>query len=196
MKEFTELRRKAREKRDKAIAQARSDYAETLTKIATLEQDLTGKEMSSHRKISECIERVIPTDREFTTTDIMTALEALDPGRVWRMASIVNHLSRLRQRGLVRRVRKAHGTEQAVYARLGVKSDPRPFQDMTLLQVIKATLAAGPLRQTEIVVSMLEAGYDTTMTPQALRNAVGAELQKDKAAFVKVDGKWAANTRG
>ena len=59
---------------------------------------------------------------------------------------------------------------------------------MTLLPVIKATLAAGPMRQTEIAVSLLEAGYDTTMTPQALRNAVGIELQKD-ATFVKTDKK-------
>lgn len=192
MKEFIELRRKAREKRDKAIAQVRADYAEMLTKIATLEQDLTGKEMSSHRKISECIERVIPTDREFTTTDIMTALEALDSGRIWRMNSIINHLSRLRQRGLVRRVRKAHKTEPAVYARLGVQTEPRPFQDMTLPQVIKATLAAGPMNTTEITVAIREVGYDTTMTPQALRNAVGVELRKD-AEFVKTDGKWAVN---
>ena len=43
MNAFTELRRQAKEKRDKAIGQARADYADTLVKIATLEQDLLGR---------------------------------------------------------------------------------------------------------------------------------------------------------
>ena len=52
-------------------------YADTLVRIAALEQDLLGKEHSSSRKVSACIESVIPTDRTSTTVDIMTALEAL-----------------------------------------------------------------------------------------------------------------------
>lgn len=189
MEAFNELRRQARLKRDKAIAQARRDYSDTLVRIAALEQDLLGRELSSHRKISASIERVIPTDREFTTVDILTGLEALDPGRVWRKRSVDSHISRLRERGLVRRLRKAHGTEPALYARLGVQVAPRPFEDMTMREVIRTVLADKPLTQTELVVAMLEAGYETTMTPQALRNAVGVELRKD-GEFRKTDGKW------
>jgi hypothetical protein len=36
MKEFIELRRKAKEKRDKTIEKVRSDYGETLTRIQVL----------------------------------------------------------------------------------------------------------------------------------------------------------------
>jgi len=145
MKEFIALRAKAREKRDRLINEARRDYEETLTRIAALEQDLLGKDVSSHRKISVCIERVIPTDREFTTVDVVSALEALDPGRVWRKRSIDSHISRMRERGLLRRVRKArngsNACEPAVYVRRGVEVGPRPFQDMTLQAVIKSMLA-------------------------------------------------------
>jgi hypothetical protein len=189
MEAFAELRRQARLKRDKAIDQARRDYAETLARIAGLEQDLLGREMSGHHKISACIERVIPTDREFTAVDILTGLEAMDPGRIWRKRSVDSHISRLRKRGIVRRISRSRGSEPAVYARLGVQVAPRPFQDMTMREVIRTVLAEKPLTQTELVVAMLESGYYTTMTRQALRNAVGMELRKD-GEFRKADGKW------
>ncbi len=178
-----------REKRDKAIALARSDYEATLVQIATLEQDLLGKESSRHKQISACVESVIPRDRSFSTVDVMTSLEALDPGRVWRKRSVDSHISRLRERGLVRRMRKAKGTEPAVYVRVGATVPKLAFEDMTLPEVIRAVLDR-PMTQTELAVRMLEAGYDTTMEPRALRNAVGVELRK--GGFRSEAGKWAA----
>jgi len=103
MEAFNELRRHAREKRDKAIASVRDEYAATLVRIAALEQDLLGREPSTHKTIAGCINRVLPSDRPFTTVDVMTALEALDPGRVWRKRSVDSHISRLRERGVMRR---------------------------------------------------------------------------------------------
>ena len=97
--------------------------------------------MSGHHKISACIERVIPTDREFTAVDILTGLEAMDPGRIWRKRSVDSHISRLRKRGIVRRISRSRGSEPAVYARLGVQVAPRPFQDMTMREVIRTVLA-------------------------------------------------------
>jgi hypothetical protein len=186
MNEFIALRARARQKRDKLIASARREYAQTLVQIAALEQDLLGKESSRHKRVSASVESVIPSDRTFTTVDVMTALEALDPGRVWRKRSVDNHLSRLRERGLVRRIKKSRTNEPAVYARVGVQVAPLPFQDLTLGQVIKAVLVR-PMTATELVVAMLEAGYETSMTPNALRNAVGVELRK---AFKRDGAKW------
>ncbi|MDP6558243.1 MAG: hypothetical protein QGG71_26505 [Pirellulaceae bacterium] len=189
MKEFSALRTKARERRDKAIKRARDEYAETLVRIANLEQDLVGRDSSTHLKISEAIERVIPDDRTFTTVDVIAGLEALDPGRVWRKRSIDNHISRLRDKGLVRRIKKSKNTEPAVYARMGVEVEAVPFEDMTLPEVIAATLAE-PMTQTELVVAIMEAGYDTTMSRRALRDAVGMELRKARKRFSADHGKW------
>lgn len=192
MNEFTQLRRRAQEKRDRLVNQAKAEYAETLTRIAALEQDLLGRDLSTHRKVSASIESVIPSDRPFTTVDIMTALAALDPSRDWRKRSVDGHLSRLRERGLVTRLKKSKNTQPAVYIRTGVPVDPLPFPDMTLAEVVAATLATRPMTQTEIVVSILEAGYETTMEPKALRNAVGTELRKGER--FRVDGgKWMAD---
>lgn len=44
MEAFTQLRKHALAKRDKAIAAARNEYAETLTRISALEQDLLGRD--------------------------------------------------------------------------------------------------------------------------------------------------------
>jgi hypothetical protein len=189
MDTFIKLRQHAREKRDKAINQIRAEYALTLTKIAELEQDINGAQPAKYRTVSSCIASVIPSDRTFTTVDVMTALEALDAGRVWRKRSIDNHIWRMRERGLVRRIRKARGLEPAVYARTGVETEPLPFEDMTLVEVMNAVLGQRSLRVTELTVAMLEGGYQTTMRPKALRDAVGVELRRGR--FSKDErGRW------
>jgi hypothetical protein len=185
--EFNALRARARNLRDKAIADARSEYEYQLTQIAKLEQDLLGKVSSRYRKISAAIESVIPSDRTFTTVDIMTALEALDPRRAWRKRSIDNHLSRLRQRGLVRRVKRASIHEPAVYARAEAPVKPVPFEDMTLIEVVGKALTK-PMTTTEICVAILEAGYQTEMSRNNLRNHVTRLLSRN--GYKSEDGKW------
>jgi len=45
------------------------------------------------------------------------------------------------------------------------------------------------MTQTELVVTMLEAGYQTSMNPKKLRDAVGVRLRE--GAFAETGGKWA-----
>jgi len=192
MQEFGSLRTAARKKRDAAIRKARDEYAETLRRIAELEQDILGRDPSSHRSISSCIESVSPSDRTFTTVDIMAGLEALDSGRVWRKRSVDNHISRLRDRGILRRLRKSRNTEPAVYVRADVETEPLAFEDMTLPQVVEAMLSERPLTQTELVVAMLEGGYETSMVHKTLRDAVGVALRGDPKRFKSDGRKWIA----
>lgn len=189
MNEFTILRQRAREKRDKAIDLIRKQYADTLQKIAVLEQDMTGRLPADHRSMASCIEAVIPTDREFTTRDIMASLEAMDTNRDWSMRGIVSHISTLRERGLVKRLRKSKNTEPAVYVRIGVEVKPEPFQDMTLVEVVAQVLGDGPLTLTELAVRILEQGYVTTMRKPGLRTAIGTVLRKNPQ-FREQGGKW------
>ncbi|MEX2187324.1 MAG: hypothetical protein WD875_11035 [Pirellulales bacterium] len=174
MREFNQLRALARGKRDKIVAAARADYEATLVQIAKLEQDLLGKVSSRYRKISAAIESVIPSDRTFTTADILAGLEAMDPGRVWRKRSIDSHLSRLRERGLVKRLRKATLRERAVYARadLGTEGESRPLREYIGDVLVK------PMTVTEVAVAVVEAGYRTTMKGRGLRNHVARELRE------------------
>jgi predicted transcriptional regulator len=188
MKEFEALRRKARERRDNAILRARNEFETTLLNIAKLEQDLLGRDVSNHKRISACISSVIP-DRAFTTHDILVALKAADPTRNWRARSIDNYIARLRTKGILRRIRKSKGRERAIYVREGIKYDPLPFEDMKLVEVIAQVLGDRSMTQTELVVCMLEAGYDTQRKPNALREAVGQMMRADERFVVK-GGKW------
>lgn len=142
MNPFVELRKQALEKRNTAIALAKSDYEQRLIQIAKLERELTGN-YRRYRKVTSCVEQVIPVDREFSTQDIMVALEALDNTRTWRKDGVDKHLSKMRQLGLIQRVRKPRNNEPAIYVRAGVATKDRPFQDMTLVDVMAHVLKDG-----------------------------------------------------
>jgi hypothetical protein len=141
--------------------------------------------------MASCINQLTPTDRTFTTVDIMAGLEAMDPGKVWRKRSVDSQIQVLRDKGLVKRIKRSKGTEPAVYARIEVPTEPLPFQDLNLADVVAEVLKAEPLTQTEIVVTMLEAGYETTMGQKALRDAVGLALRRAPERFTVQGRKWA-----
>jgi len=81
MNEFMALRAKARQRRDDEIAKAHQDYAESLAKIAELEQQLLGKPDPKALELSAAVERVIPRDEPFNCDNVMASLESLDPSR-------------------------------------------------------------------------------------------------------------------
>lgn len=191
MKAFNDIRAEARRKRDAAIKKARDEYERTLADIARLEQDILGRDFSDHRTLSSMMNAVIPTDRPFTTLDILSAVEAMDSGRVWRKRTVDHHIARLRDKGILRRIRKSNGTERALYAHKDCKTEPRPFEDMRLPEVIADVLGDRSMTQTEIAVAMLEQGYDTTMGKKALRDAVGVMLRDGEQFFSGEGGKWA-----
>lgn len=190
MEAFTEIRRKAMEKRDKAIATARAEYAETLSRIAAIEQDILGRDSSSHKSISSAVYQILPQDRPFTLDDLMASLEGIDPGRLWRRRSVDSVVFRLRERGILRRLRRSKKTDPAIYVRVGVKVEPRPFENMTIKEVAAKLLAEKPMSQTELVMAMLDAGYETTQPARSLRNAVGVVLRGEPKLFKRDGEKW------
>jgi hypothetical protein len=90
--QFSELRARARDPRDKALAQVRAEYEETLSQIAELEQRLAGKPSPDKQKLSAAVESVIPRVEQFCTADLLRSLETLDPGRVWPKSSVLRHM--------------------------------------------------------------------------------------------------------
>ncbi len=191
MKEINALRKRAIERRNRAIAKARADYKATLTRLAELEQDLYGIKPVAHKTVAACIDSVIPSDRAFTTADVMAGLEALDNGREWRKRSIDNHLSRLRERGIVKRVKRARKGNLAIYARADLDMEPVAFQDMELWEVMALILRDSdePMTAIELTVALIEAGYETSMTRQHLRNTVGRMLA-ERGEFERDGEAW------
>jgi hypothetical protein len=185
--EFNNLRQRARAKRDKALAEIKAEYAYQLTQIAKLEQDLLGKVSSRYHKISAAIESVIPRDRSFSVLDIFTALEALDPRRPWRRRSVDNHLTRLRERGIIRRIRRSTIHEPALYVRAEHAPPPGPMDDKSLFQAIGQVHKA-PMSTTEILIAVVEAGYNSTMSRNNLRNAIAGLMRRH--GYKADAGRW------
>jgi hypothetical protein len=65
--EFTALRARAKDKRDKGVAILNTEHQANLRAIAQLEQDLYGSQSSRHKKVSECVKQVIPRATPSTT---------------------------------------------------------------------------------------------------------------------------------
>ena len=64
-------------------------------------------------------------------------------------------------------------------------------ESRTTGQVVYAVLSEkGPMTRSELVACMMEAGYQTTQAPKALRDSVGLVLRKDGERFRKVGVKW------
>lgn len=186
MKEFNALRAKARDRRDKALADIRKEYEATLVQIAALEQDLLGKVSTRYRKISTAIESLIPREGSFSTHDIMAGLEAIDPTRNWRKRSLDSYLSRLRDKGIIKRVRRATIHEPALYAMADTDVASKA-DDRTLVQFIRAVLSH-PMTTTEVTVAVLEAGFHTAMTRKNLRSTISRELKADGCRCL--GGRW------
>jgi hypothetical protein len=185
--EFMALRTRARINRDKAIEAIRRDYEVALEKIATLEQELLGQSTNRLTRVGAAIESVIPLEADFTTTDLLAALETAHSHRAWYKRSVDAHVNRLRERGLIRRVRGAKSNEPAVYVRVALPVRGTQVEDGSLLQAIGNALVR-PMNSSEVTVAVLEAGYQTKMTKSNLRYNVAKVLKR--GGFKQDGGKW------
>lgn len=132
---------------------------------------------------------MIPRTDTFTYLDIVKSLESLDPGRVWKERTIHCHLSKLREKGVIRRLKRATQSSYTVYVRAEVPVMIQPLDDMPLREVIRSVLTR-PMTAGEIMVAVTEAGYRSVMAPRKLQMHVGAVLRK--GGFTKVGERWAA----
>lgn len=192
MNQFSTLRALARQNRDKVIERAQADYEQRLIVINKLERELTGGVTYRYQKLTACVEHAIPTDREFTIVDVMTALLALDDSRRWSRGGIHKHLATLRQKGLIRRLKKGRRGESAVFVRTGVAVKARPFEDMSLSEVLAQVLGNRHMNATELTVAVLEAGYESNQNRRKLRMTIGNKLRLEAERFKKQGDKWCA----
>lgn len=189
---FTELRKQALAKRNAAHVVANKEYQDTLSRINALEQDITGRVHTLHRKMTDCIMEVMPKDKPFTTQDIWLSLKALDSSRDWIRRSIDCHITRLREKGYLKRLRRHHGRDLAVYAFAGGEVADFPFGDKTLLEAMQDVLRdSEPLRPPELTVKLLESGFYTRRSRKDFRASVGSALNTNPELFVRGEaGKW------
>jgi hypothetical protein len=191
MEAFNELRIKAREVRDRSIAQAREDYDVALRRITELEASLNREAKTTAKAIWKCIESVMPRDRSFEVPELIASLEALYPQRAWT-SKIVNHrIGHLCKRGLVRRLKRSNGRDSAVYARMGVGDAEAVTDEPLMIDRLGAILRArGPMDITALTVALIEGGYRTKASGVVLRNNAGHLLRRYPDRFARQGEKW------
>ena len=97
------------------------------------------------------------------------------------------HIHRLRELGLIRRVRRARSNEPAMYARVEAPPRGQQVDDTSLMQAIGQALVR-PMNTAEVSVAVLESGYQTKMSKSNFRYAVAKALKR--AGFTRKGGKW------
>jgi len=183
------LRDRARDQRDAAIKLARSTYETALNQITALENILLERGKPKVRRISDCVGSVMPVDRPFTIEEITERLQAMFPARIWNKAVVSNHITHMRQRGVVYRVSKPKRGHNAVYAAKGVQVPASAFGDKPLSDVMSELLTE-PMRPVELAVRVLESGYETSMSRDNMRVTI-CRVLRTNGGFRKVaGGKW------
>lgn len=185
MNHIASLRVVAAEKRDRAIAKAKQDYKETIAKLDAVALALLDAVTSEECRISHRIESLIPRSEAFSVRQIMEGLEQMDPTRRWDGVVVRQHLTYLRRRGIIKRVRRASTKTPAMYVRTQEGIEASPDRDRPLIEILKS-VATKPMTTTEFAVAATEAGYQTQQTPARFRNTIATVLGK---LGLKRDGK-------
>lgn len=189
-KHFAALRAQARDRRDKATAKIIEEYHASLSQINELERRLCGPADPTRLSVSAAVERVLPVGEPFSVADIIAALEGLDPSRLWRKTSVCRHITWLRNRGLVRRVKRHTVKSGAVYMRTSANEPGIVTEEKTVRALIDEVMTK-PMRIAEVCAAVLAAGHKTSMIPGHFRTHVIRRLKE--AGFRERDGKWGRN---
>ncbi len=165
-KTFKELREIAAKKRDDAINQARAEYSDSIERIAELETNLIGSLPRKPRKrrnerkpsLTDLIYQGIPDDDTFTIDDACGFILAADPERQFAKSSIRTIVNRMKLDGFIKQVHDGTGKNRAIYAFPHVECE----EQKTLVDLAIEILVVNerPMTSMEIMVAMVEAGYE------------------------------------
>ena len=193
MKPFDELRQLASERRDAAIQAAKDEYREVLRGIATIERQLgistPPKYQERRLSLADAIVSLMPHDRTFCLDDACRWLSETDPSRTFTRGSITSNLYVLVKRGIIKRVRYASGNQCSAYAVPSFVCDDPPS---TILDFAEAVIreAGQPMTATEIMVAMLESGFEPEIGPKRALGSLLRGMSKRHLRFVRSGQKW------
>lgn len=162
MKNFDELRRLAREKRDASIQDARDEYRVTLEEINGLQRRLLEKPSQKGKpkpvvSMPQKILNVVPTDREWTIAEVLgwLKLPATDKNHVRAM------IGKMQGAGSVKQIRRGKRNVEALFAVAEFQSASSELNAMTQAQAALHVMAeiGEDASVVELAVAMCERGY-------------------------------------
>lgn len=196
MDNFSELKQLARDKRDAAIAAVKAEYRKELVSINELQKSLTEKPSLKGRPKPEVpmwaqIMDVVPTDANFTVPELPDLLN-LPASETPRVRTTIDRLINRRE---LKRIRRGRRGTPALFAVDSFGPPTNPLNDMSQIDAAEAVLrsAGRPMTLTELVVDMLERGYEPVSGKLKLRKSLGATMTRS-VQFVRQGEKWSENT--
>ena len=177
MNNYKQLREVAAAKRDNLIKAAKAEYSETVKRIADLESRLRPKPKrrgarSNRIRLVDIIYDNLPTDRAFSFADVQGIIEA--KGKSYAKSSINMTISRMLKSGDIKRVQFAKQGRPALYALPNVDVEA----EKTMLDWAKGIYGWQDLEPVELMVRMVEAGYEMESPPNDAVRSLERELAK------------------
>jgi hypothetical protein len=190
-----ELRKQARERRNAALALARAEYRQTLEQIEQVRRGLgVGYKRVSRSKskpLQDLICDLIPLDRTFNINELVVMMRTRFPLRKFNVPTIRTIVPRLGEQGIIRKVgRDEKGC--VLWASVHAKVEASAFAAMPLTEVAEMLLRErGPMRLTELVVTMQQAGFRRGAEPRQLMQSLRWANKRYPGRFeVGEDGCW------
>ena len=164
------LRRQAIDKRNKAIAQARTEYRLAVQQIADLAHTLgcayQKPSRVKHKAVLVLMAELVPQDRLFNVFDMMDMLRAECPDREFKMHSLRTFFPQLENQKLIRKVTR-DDQGRVLWAAVGLKVESTEFGAMPLPAVAEKILRErGPLTLIELVIEMRRRGFRPHKDPR------------------------------
>ena len=113
---------------------------------------------------------LLPRDRAFDVDALYGWVNEADPERQPSKATVRTNVHRLLRQGVLKRVQRADGTRRALFAVSALEVDREP----TLKEWVERVLseADGPLEADEVLVRMLDAGFQPDCEPRSILKSV------------------------
>ena len=179
MEEFRKLREVAAVKRDAAIKRAKQEHALTVQKIAELESRIRGTRRPRAKAkpkttLADLIYSVLPDDRTFTIDDVCGLVKSAKPNRERSRATISTNVNRMLHAESIKRVRRATSGKPAIFALIDFDSP----EAKTMLDWARKVKGWQEMPAVELMVKMVEAGYEMEVSPNQAVVSLKRELAK------------------
>lgn len=162
MKDFNELRKRAREKRDAAIKEARDEYRITLADINALQHRLLQKPSQKGKPkprvpMRQKIMDVLPTDREWTVDELLAWLHLPTTDKNQLRAA----LTKMIKAGTIKRIRRGKRHVEALFAVPAFQSQSSELNALTQAQAARKVMEeiGEDVSIPVLAVAMHERGY-------------------------------------
>lgn len=196
MNDFSELRRLAREKRDEAIKAARLEYQVTLEEINALQKRLTKKPSQKGKPkpivpLRVLILDVAPHDSTWTVSEVTKRLERPETDENLIRAT----LSKMLKKGDIKRIRRGRNNIPALFAVKDYGPADAGLNGLSQIEAAEIVLRqlGRPVSLTQLVVEMLEQGYEPVTDERTLRRSLGSAMVR-KTGFVDTSGLWSVGS--